>query len=193
MGRVIRGQRKGAGSIFVSKTKHRQGAAKLRVADYAERHGYIKGVVKDSKFHARCPSTLGQYLSLFGPQSSTTLDVVLLSPRSSSVTPTATGLAPSSSSPLRVSTPVNSSTAARRVRTCLPLRFAYADLAQLVVGNVLPLSSMPEGTVVCSLEEKSGDRGAIARASGNYAVVISHNADTGKSRVKVRQRIPLAL
>jgi large subunit ribosomal protein L8e len=47
MGRVIRGQRKGAGSVFRSHTKHRKGAAKLRVLDYAERHGYIKGVIKD--------------------------------------------------------------------------------------------------------------------------------------------------
>lgn len=46
MGRVIRAQRKGAGSIFVSHTKNRKGAAKLRPLDYAERHGYIKGVVK---------------------------------------------------------------------------------------------------------------------------------------------------
>lgn len=47
MGRVIRGQRKGAGSIFKSHTKHRKGAAKLRALDYSERHGYLKGVVKD--------------------------------------------------------------------------------------------------------------------------------------------------
>ena len=47
MGRVIRSQRKGAGSIFTSHNKHRKGAARLRAADYAERHGYIKGVVKD--------------------------------------------------------------------------------------------------------------------------------------------------
>ncbi|KAK3752992.1 hypothetical protein QZH41_016306 [Actinostola sp. cb2023] len=47
MGRVIRGQRKGAGSIFTSHTKHRKGAANLRVQDYSERHGYIKGVVKE--------------------------------------------------------------------------------------------------------------------------------------------------
>ena len=47
MGRVIRGQRKGRGSIFKSHTKHRKGAAKLRAVDYAERHGYIKGVVKE--------------------------------------------------------------------------------------------------------------------------------------------------
>lgn len=48
MGRVIRAQRKGAGSIFVAHTKKRKGAAKLRPLDYAERHGYIKGVVKVS-------------------------------------------------------------------------------------------------------------------------------------------------
>lgn len=42
MGRVIRVQRKGAGSIFTANTKHRKGAAKLRHLDFAERHGYIK-------------------------------------------------------------------------------------------------------------------------------------------------------
>lgn len=50
MGRVIRGQRKGRGSIFRSHVKHRKGAAKLRTLDFAERHGYIKGLVKDSKY-----------------------------------------------------------------------------------------------------------------------------------------------
>lgn len=45
-GRVIRNQRKGAGSIFTSHTRLRKGAAKLRTLDYAERHGYIRGVVK---------------------------------------------------------------------------------------------------------------------------------------------------
>jgi ribosomal protein L2 len=44
---------------------------------------------------------------------------------------------------------------------------------------------MPEGTIVCSLEEKTGDRGRIAKASGDYATVISHNPDTKKSRVKL--------
>lgn len=47
MGRVIRGQRKGPGSIFRSHTKHRKGAAKLRSLDYSERNGYLKGVVKE--------------------------------------------------------------------------------------------------------------------------------------------------
>ena len=47
MGRVIRSQRKGAGSVFRCHNKHRKGAAKLRALDYSERHGYIKGIVKD--------------------------------------------------------------------------------------------------------------------------------------------------
>jgi len=47
MGRVIRGQRKGRGGIFKAKTKHRKGSARLRVNDYAERYGYVKGLVKD--------------------------------------------------------------------------------------------------------------------------------------------------
>lgn len=39
-------------------------------------------------------------------------------------------------------------------------------VAHLAVGNCLPLGEMPEGTVVCQLEEKPGDRGKIAKASG---------------------------
>ena len=46
MGRVIRSQRKGAGGVFRAHTKHRKGAPKLRAVDYAERRGYIKGVIK---------------------------------------------------------------------------------------------------------------------------------------------------
>lgn len=60
MGRVIRAQRKGAGSVFVAHTKKRKGAAKLRSLDYAERHGYIKGVVKvcsSSRCAAACKHT----------------------------------------------------------------------------------------------------------------------------------------
>merc|ERR1719427_2589072 len=44
---------------------------------------------------------------------------------------------------------------------------------------------MPEGTTVSSLEEKMGDRGKLAKASGNYALIIAHNPDTGKTRVKL--------
>jgi ribosomal protein L2 len=57
--------------------------------------------------------------------------------------------------------------------------------ASIHVGNVLPLSSMPEGTVVCNVEHKTGDGGSLARCSGNYATVISHNPDSKISRVKL--------
>jgi large subunit ribosomal protein L8e len=46
MGRVIRAQRK-SGGIFKSITTHRKGAAKLRSLDYAERNGYVRGIVKE--------------------------------------------------------------------------------------------------------------------------------------------------
>ena len=46
MGRVILAQRKGAGGIFKSHTHRRQGAAKIRNLDYAEKNGYIRGIVK---------------------------------------------------------------------------------------------------------------------------------------------------
>ena len=38
---------------------------------------------------------------------------------------------------------------------------------------------------MCQVEEKTGDRGKIAKASGNYATVIAHNRDTKKTRVKL--------
>ena len=44
---------------------------------------------------------------------------------------------------------------------------------------------MPEGTIICCMEEKTGDRGKIARTSGNYATVIAHNVDTKRTRVKL--------
>ena len=57
--------------------------------------------------------------------------------------------------------------------------------AQLVVGNVLPVGNMPEGTIICNVEAKLGDRGVLAKASGEYCILISHNPDTGFSRIKL--------
>jgi len=58
-------------------------------------------------------------------------------------------------------------------------------IASLNVGNVLPVGLMPEGSIVCNLEEKVGDRGAIARCSGNYVTIISHNPEEGITKVKL--------
>ena len=57
--------------------------------------------------------------------------------------------------------------------------------AVLQIGNILPVGVMPEGTIVCCIEEKTGDRGKLARTSGNFGTIISHNPDTRRTRVKL--------
>lgn len=65
-------------------------------------------------------------------------------------------------------------------------QFVYAGKkASLNIGNILPLSSMPEGTIATNVEEKVGDRGTLGRTSGNYVIVIGHNPEDGKTRVKL--------
>ena len=150
MGRVIRGQRKGAGSIFTAHTTHRQGAAKFRSQDYAEKHGYIKGIVKEIIHDAGRGAPLAR-VQFRDPYRYKTQKMTFVATEG-----TYSG------------------------------QFIYCGKkAALTVGNVLPLASMPEGTIVCNLEAKIGDRGVIARASGNYCTIISHNPDTGKSRVRL--------
>jgi len=65
-------------------------------------------------------------------------------------------------------------------------QFVYCGKkAQLSVGNVLPLAQMPEGTIVCNVEAQQGDRGVLARCSGNYATIVSHNVDDHTTKVKL--------
>ncbi|TYG80527.1 hypothetical protein ES288_D02G223300v1 [Gossypium darwinii] len=50
-------------------------------------------------------------------------------------------------------------------------QFVYCGKkATLMVGNVLPLRSIPEGAVVCNVEHHVGDRGVFARASAELFV-----------------------
>jgi len=150
MGRVIRGQRKGRGSIFRSHVKHRKGAALLRRLDFAERHGYIKGVV--SKI-------------LHDPGRGAPLAQVRFR------------------NPYKYKTDKELFIAAEGTYSG---QFIYCGKkAALSVGNVLPLSTLPEGTIVCNVEAKVGDRGCFARGSGNYATVITHNADEGKTKIRL--------
>merc|ERR1712226_1185420 len=44
---------------------------------------------------------------------------------------------------------------------------------------------MPEGTVVCCLENKSGDRGSISKASGTNCIIMGHSEDGKKTRVRL--------
>lgn len=57
--------------------------------------------------------------------------------------------------------------------------------AHLKIGNILPLSSMPEGTIICNIEEKQGDCGKLARASGNYGSIVAHNVEEGTTRIRL--------
>jgi large subunit ribosomal protein L8e len=159
MGRVIRAQRKGAGSVFKSHTKHRKGAAKLRAPDYSERHGYIKGLVKEiiHDVGRGAPLAIVHFRD-----------------------------------PYKYKTKKEIFVAAEGMYSG---QFIYCGKkADLAVGNVLPLKDIPEGTTVCNLEEKLGDRGRVARASGNYCTVVSHIPDENKSRIKlpsgVRKTVP---
>merc|ERR1711976_656667 len=150
MGRVIRSQRKGAGSVFKAHTKNRKGAAGLRAVDFAERHGYIKGVIRDI---------------IHDPGRGAPLAKVMFR------------------DPYKYKMSTETFVAAEGMYTG---QFVYCGKrANLQIGNILPVGSMPEGTIVCCLEEKAGDRGRIAKASGNYATVISHNPDTKRTRLKL--------
>ncbi|KAJ3403775.1 60S ribosomal protein L2A [Chytridiales sp. JEL 0842] len=150
MGRVIRSQRKGAGGIFKSHTAKRQGAAKLRAIDYAERHGYIRGIVKEIVHDSGRGAPLAKVVFR---------------------------------DPYRFKQREELFIATEGLFTG---QFVYAGKkASLNVGNVLPVGAMPEGTIICNVESRVGDRGSLARVSGNYATIIGHNPDEGKTRIKL--------
>merc|ERR1712037_559129 len=134
MGRVIRAQRKGAGSIFVSHTKHRKGAPRLRPVDYAERNGYIKGVVKDI---------------IHDPGRGAPLAIVHFR------------------DPYKYKVRKELFIAAEGMYSG---QFVYAGKkAQLTIGNIMPVGHMPEGTIVCNLEEKvipSANRAMVGCIAG---------------------------
>jgi len=56
--------------------------------------------------------------------------------------------------------------------------------AQPKVGNVLPLSQIPEGTFIYNIESNPGDGGRFCRASGTFARVLT------KMRDKVLVQLP---
>ncbi|KAI6890633.1 60S ribosomal protein, partial [Hortaea werneckii] len=149
-GRVIRNQRKGRGSIFTAHTRLNKAPAKLRTYDYAERHGYIRGVVKEIVHDAGRGAPLAKVMFR---------------------------------DPYRYKQHTETFIANEGMYTG---QFVYAGKnSTLNIGNILPLGSVPEGTVVSNVEEKIGDRGALGRTSGNYVTVIGHNPDEGKTRIKL--------
>jgi len=150
MGRVIRGQRKGYGGIFKSHSRLRKAPAKMRTLDFAERNGYIKGVVKEIMHESGRGAPLAKVVFKH---------------------------------PYKFKSQVQMFVCAEGMYTG---QFIYCGKkAQLAIGNILPLSSMPEGTVICNLEYKIGDRGKISKCSGDYCTIITHNPETGFTQVRM--------
>lgn len=58
-------------------------------------------------------------------------------------------------------------------------------LAGIAIGNILPLVELPEGTVICNVESKVGDNGKVAKASGNYCVIIAQDYEKKTTRVRL--------
>uniref|UniRef100_A0A803LZA7 Large ribosomal subunit protein uL2 C-terminal domain-containing protein n=1 Tax=Chenopodium quinoa TaxID=63459 RepID=A0A803LZA7_CHEQI len=76
------------------------------------------------------------------------------------------------------------------LRSSMTLVMAHpllASLSDTLSGTSTRRSSslLLRGAVVCNVEHHVGDRGVLARASGDYAIVISHNPDNDTSRIKL--------
>ncbi|MDH7517362.1 MAG: 50S ribosomal protein L2 [Candidatus Thermoplasmatota archaeon] len=52
---------------------------------------------------------------------------------------------------------------------------------EAAIGNVLPLSKIPDGYMVYNVELSPGDGGKLARAGGNSATIVSH--ELGKTTI----------
>jgi len=150
MGKYVQAQRKGKSPIFMAHIRTRKGAVKLRANDYAEKHGYIRGVVKEIIHDPGrgAPIAKVQFRNAYRYKRDTETLVC--------------------------------------TEGMYTGQFIYCGKkASLTVGNVLPLNQVPEGTIVCNVEAKVGDRGSFARGSGSFAIVVSHDEDKGTTRLRL--------
>jgi large subunit ribosomal protein L8e len=150
MGRVIRGQRKGAGSVFTAHSCKRTAPAQFRKLDYIEKEGYIKGVVKEIIHDSGRGAPLARVV-FRDPYRYKLRSEYFIAPE---------GLYTGQ-------------------------HVFCGKRAQISVGNVLPLKSIPEGSMVCNVEQYIGDRGSFARTSGSYAIIVSHSDEDNKTKLKL--------
>lgn len=149
MGRVIRAQRR-SHAIFKAHTHLNKNPARLRPLDYAERNGYVRGIVKDIIHDSGRGAPLARVVFR---------------------------------DPYRYKLRTETFIATEGQHTG---QFVYCGKkATLAVGNVLPVSALPEGTIICNVESKIGDRGTLARTSGGYATIIGHSPDDNKTRIRL--------
>ncbi len=64
--------------------------------------------------------------------------------------------------------------------------------APIQPGNILPLSKLPEGTVISSIELRPGDGGKLARSSGAYATVMAQMGDKTLVRLPSKKIVELS-
>ena len=110
---------------------------------------------------------------------------VLHLPRLSSEIHTGTSKEPNISSPSKECSLDSLSMLAQKVSFSIFVLILKLYIASLSVGNILPVNSLPEGTIVTNCEAKFGDRGSFARASGTSAVIIGHADEGRKTRIKL--------
>ncbi|MFQ5406536.1 MAG: 50S ribosomal protein L2 [Candidatus Micrarchaeia archaeon] len=67
------------------------------------------------------------------------------------------------------------------------------DVENLKTGSVLQLGSVPDGTLVFNIERVPNDGGKIARSSGTFATVVSHDEDTNKVTLSLRSKKEVVL
>jgi len=149
MGRVIRAQRRGRGSVFKANKHFRKGPVKLRTLDYAERKGYVRGVVKDIIHDPGrgAPLAKVQFRRIYKHGKRTETFVA--------------------------------------TEGMFTGQFIYCGAkANVKIGNILPVGAMPEGTIICFVEQQAGDLGKLARASGTCCIIISH-MDNGRTKLKL--------
>jgi large subunit ribosomal protein L8e len=179
MGKVIRGCRKGKGSVFKSHTTGRKGAVSMKKADYAERHGYVKGVVKEILHDPGrgAPIAKVQFKDSYRFKK---INTIIVAPEGLH-----TGqfiyAGKKGNSSIRL-TSLYKTVTTHHESTIEYISFLVADLA---IGNILPVGEIPEGTVICNIEAKPGDCGKMARASGDYAIIVSQDPDKKVTRIRL--------
>lgn len=55
--------------------------------------------------------------------------------------------------------------------------------APITPGNVLPLREIPEGIPIYNIESSPGDGGELARSSGTYGFIVSHDKNSANIRL----------
>lgn len=56
-------------------------------------------------------------------------------------------------------------------------RIEIGSRASSRARNILPLESIPDGTMICNIEKNVGDGGKLIKSAGSSAIVFSHGMD----------------